>query len=83
MRHSKVSAFLAVLFFISFGMTSAQTNFYVSAECPQAVGGDVGVSTDFNIDIYIDNQLDPEEDWCGGGFSFIFYSPDESITDVI
>ncbi|HDL04378.1 MAG TPA: PKD domain-containing protein [candidate division Zixibacteria bacterium] len=82
MRHSKVSAFLAVLFFISFGMTSAQTNFYVSAECPQAVGGDVGVSTDFNIDIYIDNQLDPEEDWCGGGFSFIFYSPDESITDV-
>ncbi len=61
---------------------SAQTNFTVSAECPQALNGDIELSTDFSIDIFMDNQIDPAENWCGGGFTFIFYSPDVSITSI-
>ena len=58
MRHSRVLTLLAVLFVFSFGITSAQTNFTVSADCPQAVDGDIEISTDFTIDIFMDNQID-------------------------
>ncbi|MCP4705905.1 MAG: hypothetical protein GY865_15000, partial [candidate division Zixibacteria bacterium] len=82
MRHIKILTFLAVLFLISIGITSAQSRFLISAESPQSVNGDIAIEMDFNIDIYMDNQVEPAEDWCGGGFSFVFYSPDESITEV-
>ena len=49
MRNCKIVTFFMMLFFILYGITSAQTNFFVSAECPQAVNGTIGTSTDVGV----------------------------------
>ena len=58
-------------------------NMIFTAFCPQAVRENILVSSDFAIGIKIDNTIPlPTYDWCGGGFSFKFYSPDHSITNI-
>jgi len=62
------------------GTATGQTpDMLVTANSPQAEGGEILIGTDFTVDILFDNQH-PTKDWCGGAFSFIFYSPDMSVT---
>ncbi len=78
----RVTAVITLLFIGVFltGAAAAQTpDMIVSASCPQSQGGDITIGTDFTVDISFDNQ-NPDNDWCGGAFSFYFYSPDQSIT---
>lgn len=64
------------------GTVAAQTpNLFFAATSPQSQGGEIVVGTDFTVDISIFNQ-NPDKEFCGGGFSFIFYSPDLSVTQV-
>jgi len=64
------------------GTVAAQApNMFFTATSPQSQGGEIVVGTDFTVDISISNQ-NPDKEFCGGGFSFIFYSPDLSITQA-
>lgn len=56
----------------------------MSAASPQASGSEIDGSSAFQIDIYIANEgpTSGTTDWCGGSFSFGFYSPDGSIEDI-
>jgi len=77
---NKAVFYIFVFFLLSMAIseTFAQTpNFIVTAESPQAQGGEILVETIFTVDILIENIS--ENDYCGGAFSFIFYSPDLSI----
>ena len=73
---------MAVAAFLCPGIILAQaTTVFVTAECPEATNGVIPTSTDFTIDIFLDNTA-TGYDWTGGGFSFYFYSPDQSIENV-
>lgn len=72
---------LTAVSILAFGSAAAQTpNFFITADCPQSQGGDIVVGTDFTVNIYFDNQSDG--DYCGGSFTFKFYSPDLSLTNI-
>ncbi len=78
MKMGRVVFLLLITAVLSAGLASAQPNFFITASCPQAQGNQITIGDDFTIDISLDNQ--GPSDWCGGGFSLFFYSPDMSIT---
>ena len=78
MKVGRVVFLLLITVVLSAGSASAQSNFFITASCPEAQGNQITIGTDFTVDIFVDNE--GPGDWCGGGFSFYFYSPDMSIT---
>ncbi len=57
-------------------------NFFISVDCPQADAGRITPGELFYIDILMDNANENGDSMCAIGYSFFFYSPDASLTNI-